>query len=147
MQWLMIPFVILTGVLNGAQAGANAQLSKSLGDPVAAAFVVYAGGLLTFLVLAPFMGFSPATYLKLRHTPWWAMIGGVGGALFIVAMLTTADKLGTGAFIGLTVTSATLISIAIDHFGWLGVEPHPAGLWRLVGGALMIAGVALVAIF
>ena len=35
MQWIMIPLVIIAGALNGAQAGANSTLSRSLGDPVA----------------------------------------------------------------------------------------------------------------
>ena len=75
------------------------------------------------------------------------MVGGVGGALFILAMLTAAPKLGAGAFTGLTVTAALVITILIDNNGWLGVDRHPAGLARLAGGALMIAGVALVAKF
>ena len=133
--------------MNGAQAGANSTLSKSLGNPIASALVVYLAGLLTFAVLAPFYGLSASSFGKLRETPWWAMVGGVGGALFIVAMLTTAPKLGAGAFTGLTVTAALLITIAVDNFGWLGVDKHPAGLARIAGGLLMIAGVALVAKF
>lgn len=147
MQWLMIPLVVIAGVLNGAQAGANAKLAKSLGDPVASALVVYAAGLTTFAVLSPFLGFHFASLGKLRETPWWAMVGGVGGAVFIVMMLTAAPKLGPGAFTGLTVTAAIVATLAIDHFGWLGAERHPAGLARLLGGALMVTGVALVAKF
>lgn len=147
MQWLMIPLVIITGALNGAQAGANAKLSKSLGDPIACALVVYLAGLLTFAALSPFLGFHLASFGKLRETPWWAMVGGVGGALFITMMLTAAPKLGPGAFTGLTVTAAVITTLAVDNFGWLGAERHPAGLARLIGGGLMIAGVALVAKF
>ena len=75
------------------------------------------------------------------------MVGGVGGALFILMMLTAAPKLGPGAFTGLTVTAAIIATLAIDHFGWLGADRHPAGLARLAGGTLMIVGVALVAKF
>lgn len=147
MQWLMIPLVIIAGALNGAQAGANSTLSKSLGNPIASALVVYSAGLITFAVLAPFFGFQFSSLGKLRQTPWWAMIGGVGGALFIVSMLVAAPKLGTGAFTGLTITAALVVTILIDNYGWLGVARHPAGLARIAGATLMIAGIALVAKF
>ena len=147
MQWLMIPLVLIAGALNGAQAGANSTLAKSVGNPIASALVVYSAGLLTFALLAPFLGFQFFDFGKLRQTPWWAVIGGVGGALFILAMLTAAPKLGSGAFTGLTVTAAIIVTIMVDHNGWLGVDRHPAGLARIVGGALMIAGVTLVAKF
>ena len=38
-------------------------------------------------------------------------------------------------------------SVLIDNYGWLGFPQHTAGLWRLVGAGLMIAGVTLVAVF
>jgi transporter family-2 protein len=38
-------------------------------------------------------------------------------------------------------------SIVLDHFGWVGFERHAASLWRILGGLLMVAGVALVAAF
>ena len=55
MQWLMIPLVLIAGALHGAQADANSTLSKSLGNPIASALVVYLAGLCTFAVLAPLL--------------------------------------------------------------------------------------------
>lgn len=48
---------------------------------------------------------------------------------------------------GITVTSALVMSLAIDHFGWLRVDPHPITLPRALGGVLMVCGVVLVARF
>jgi transporter family-2 protein len=45
------------------------------------------------------------------------------------------------------VTAAVVVSLALDHFGLVGFEEHRANPWRLLGAALMIAGVALVARF
>ena len=37
--------------------------------------------------------------------PWWAPLGGLVGALAVVAGLLFVDKIGAGAFAGLTITA------------------------------------------
>ncbi|HEY6855591.1 MAG TPA: DMT family transporter, partial [Mycobacterium sp.] len=54
---------------------------------------------------------------------------------------------GAGVFIGLTVTAALIMSLLVDHFGWLRVDPHPISLGRVIGGLLLISGVALISKF
>ena len=55
--------------------------------------------------------------------------------------------MGAGAFAGLTITANILMSLLIDKYGMFGMEVHALGIWRILGGALMVAGVALIAIF
>ena len=44
-----------------------------------------------------------------------------------------------------TLVTAVVLSIALDQFGLLGLELRPAPWPRLLGGAIAIAGVVLVA--
>jgi transporter family-2 protein len=46
---------------------------------------------------------------------------------------------------GILVTSSVCASIVLDHFGLVGFQEHAASWGRIVGAALMIAGVWLVA--
>jgi len=55
--------------------------------------------------------------------------------------------MGAGVFTGITVTAAVVISILFDHFALMGFRHHPASVPRIVGAALMIAGLWLVATF
>ena len=68
----------------------------------------------------------------------------LGGGI-VVAQLMVARQIGAATFLGMLVTAGVVASIMLDHFGWVGFERHPATLWRIVGGLLMIGGVALVA--
>jgi transporter family-2 protein len=52
---------------------------------------------------------------------------------------------GAGPLAALTISANIFMSLAIDHFGLLRMAPHPLTPWRAVGGALMVAGVVLVA--
>lgn len=146
MQWLLIPFVIVTGVLNALQTGTNTRLAQA-GAPIVAGLAVYLVGFATLLVLSPFLGANWQSVGRLGQAPWWAWVGGVGGALYITAMLYATGRVGAGVFTGLTVTAAIVTSVLLDHFGWLGLPQHPAGWWRIVGAGLMVAGVVLVARF
>ena len=140
-------FIIVAGILNGLQTGMNSQLNKSLGQTILAAPIVYLAGLAAMLIAAPIMGARLGDYAKLAHTPWWAFCGGICGAVFIYAMLSTTQKVGAGVFMGLTVTSAVCASVALDHFGALGLDKHPVNLGRGAGVALMMVGVGLLAKF
>jgi len=63
----------------------------------------------------------------------------------MVAGLLFVDRVGTGAFAGLTITANILMSLTIDKFGWFGMPERSLDAARLVGAALMVCGIALIA--
>jgi hypothetical protein len=79
--------------------------------------------------------------------PWWAPLGGVIGAFAVIAGLLFVEKVGAGAFVGLTITANILMSLVIDHFGLFGVQQHSLGPGRAVGAVLMVAGVFAISKF
>ncbi len=83
----------------------------------------------------------------LGQMPWWAPLGGLIGSVAVIAGLMFVDKVGAGAFAGLTITANLLMSLVIDKFGLFGMPVHALTLWRILGGLLMIAGVGLIALF
>ena len=77
MSWITYLLAICAGGANPAQAGANAQLNKSLGSTVWAGIFIYLSGLLGMLLaLAIFRQTFPASG-KMAETPWWAWTGGL----------------------------------------------------------------------
>jgi len=147
MQWLGIPFVILIGVLNAIQSGSSAQLAKALGSPWPAAIAVSLVGLAGVAAALAFVGNPWPGMDKIMSTPWWAWIGGLFGAAYVLATLSFAGQLGAALFTGLSVTAAIVASVVLDHFGWVGFKPHALNIWRALGAALMIGGVGLIARF
>ena len=79
--------------------------------------------------------------------PWWAPLGGLVGAGAVVTGLLFVDKVGAGAFAGLTITANILMSLLIDKYGWFGTEVHPLGGMRMVGAVLMVVGIGFIAKF
>lgn len=81
---------------------------------------------------------------SLAKTPWWAWAGTVIAAVPVITTLLFAGRLGGAAYNGLVVTATMVMSVVLDQFGLLGFDVHVAGLWRIVGAVLMIAGVSLI---
>jgi transporter family-2 protein len=58
-----------------------------------------------------------------------------------------AQRMGSGVFTGISVTSAVIMSVVLDNFGWMGFKVHPASWPRIAGCALMIVGLWMTAEF
>ncbi len=149
MIWLGYLLVLVASSLNAVQTGCNAKLQRGLAQPLLAAAVVYAVGLAVLLTaLAVGVAVRGTAWVSpggLARVPWWALAGGVLGSTYILAMVTMADRVGSAAFMALSFAATIATAVLIDHYGWLGMRHHPAGLWRVVGCALMAGGVVLVA--
>lgn len=135
------------GILNAVHSGTNATLQHQLARPWWSALLV---GVVSCLVLLAGVAVTREAFPaagRLATTPWWAWAGTAAGAVPIISSLLFARTLGGGAYNGIVVTSTILASILLDNFGLLGFEHHPVNLPRLVGAALMVAGVCLVSLF
>jgi bacterial/archaeal transporter family-2 protein len=145
-SWI-IPFIILGGALQSCGAAMNGQLNKYIVNPWLASAVSFS--LITFFFAGAFliMPHPLPTPKDLASLPWWAVIGGLVGAVQVYAGLTLVTKVGAGPFVGLTVTAALIMSLVIDHFGLFRMAYHPLNIWRAVGGLLLVGGVILIAKF
>ena len=141
---LPVLLTMLAGAGIVVQQALNANLRVALASAAWSGFVSYFVGLacMVFLVLAA-RDPLPAAGIAAR-IPWWAWSGGLFGATFIVIAILIVPKLGAAAFIAILVTGQMLASLAFDHFGWLGLTQRPIDLPRLLGVALLIAGVVLI---
>ncbi|SEC10841.1 DMT family transporter [Terriglobus roseus] len=147
MQWFAIVFALVAGAANPFQSGSNAALKTQLGQPLWATVWVYGTGLLGVLLMQAILRQPLPSGAQVSTVSWWAWTGGLISIIATVIGLMLAQKLGSGVFTGVSITASVVVSILLDHFGMLGLKQHTASPMRLVGGALMVCGVWLVARF
>ena len=143
MKPLLMAVAIVAGALLALQPAINAELARRAGSPHAAAVISL---LVSLAVLAPIalvwgrFGGRAA----FADAPWWALLGGVAGAVFVLAGIAISPALGAVAFIACIVGGQFLGSMAADQFGLFGLTARPADGPRLAGIALMLLGLARV---
>jgi bacterial/archaeal transporter family-2 protein len=122
----------------------NANLRSQINSAVWSGFTSYLVGVLCMIAMALALQEPIPSVGVLTRIPWWAWSGGLFGAIFIAISILVAHQLGAAALIALLVTGQMVASIVLDHFGWLGLEPRPIDLARLIGVCLLIGGVVLI---
>jgi arsenical pump membrane protein len=145
-MWLY-PVILVAGALQAWGPPMNGALRNALTNPWLASLVSFLPIVALLGVMLMCLPRPLPTVEGVSGMPWWAPLGGLAGAFAVVAGLLFVDKVGAAVFAGLTITANILMSLAIDQFGLFGMPVHHLGLWRVVGGALMVAGIALVAVF
>ncbi|MGZ9098502.1 MAG: DMT family transporter [Brevundimonas sp.] len=130
--------VVLGGAATALQAPTNAKMMTAVGSPVNAAFVSFAVGTAALGILAVILQTRPDMAAS-RALPWYAWVGGLYGAIFVVAAAWGVPRLGVATTIILMVAGQLLLSVALDHFGAMGMPKQPIS-WGRVAGVLMVLG-------
>jgi bacterial/archaeal transporter family-2 protein len=143
METIFVPLALIAGGLLPIQAGANAQLSKSVASPFAATTLQLLVGAVVLLLITTLAG-SLAALAGLSDVPWWHAIGGLASALYVVSGILLFPRLGAIVTVGLFISGQMLASVALDTSGILGVAPQSfdlataAGTWAVLLGIVAI---------
>ena len=60
--------------------------------------------------------------------PWWALVGGLLGAVYVTVALVAVRTLGASGLTAVVIAGQLAISVVIDRFGLLGVAKQPIGV-------------------
>lgn len=140
LPWLAAAFAI--GLLLAAQPALNAEIARQAGAPLAAASLSLAISLALVLPFAA-LTWPGGGFGWLGTLPWWAFVGGVAGACFVLGGLTIVPAIGVVAFVGCVLFGQVVGATLIDQFGAFNMSLRPIGLERGLAIALVLAGVAL----
>ena len=144
METIFVPLALLAGGLLPIQAGANAQLSKSVASPFAATTLQLLVGAAVLLLITTLAG-SLAALAGLSGVPWWHAIGGLASALYVVSGILLFPRLGAVVTVGLFIAGQMLASVALDTSGILGVAAQSFDIATAAGtGAVLLGIIAIV---
>jgi transporter family-2 protein len=142
---LLALLAVGAGACIALQASANGKFRQNIGDnPLFAAYFSICGTILTATLAILLLRPTVPTMATLRETPWWNWIGGPLGALIVLAGAALTSRLGAALFIALVVGGQLLCSLALDHFALMGLKEQPITAGRVLGAALVVAGVVCI---
>jgi len=143
-ELILILVALAAGAGLPVQAGVNAVMGRYAGRPEWAAFVNFAVGLVALAGWLAALRLAPPAAATLARAPWWSWTGGLLGASYVSAVVLLTPRLGVATTLALTVAGQMAGALVLDHYGALGLELRPISGTKLVGAALLVAGVVLV---
>ena len=143
MEMPFVLFSLFAGGLLPVQAGANAQLSRTVGSPFLATTLQLSRRGPALAAVAGLAGSLPAL-AALPDVPWWHAIGGLASALYVLSGILLFPRLGAVVTVGLLIAGQILASVALDATGALGVAPKDFGGATLAGTLAVFAGTAAI---
>lgn len=140
---LLLPLTLGIGIAMSLQTAINSQLREYLNSPVQAAFLSFLIGTVALSMLMLLQAQEKPSFSQLAQVPWFLWLGGLLGVYAISISIYTAPQMGFLTFSGLVIFGQLLMSMLLDHFGWLGSERTALNWQRLLGGVIIFIGVLL----
>lgn len=137
---LFLGMAVVAGAMIPFQAGANAVLGRALGSPLWAALLSLCVSALSVLPVLMVLRVPFPAAEGLSAYPKWIWIGGIGGAIYVIAAVALAPRLGAAGFMVAVVTGQILASLVIDRIGAVGFAVRPLDSARLIGAGLIVLG-------
>ena len=136
---------ILAGVCVAIQTGINSQLRLELQSPLQAALVSFLVGTIVLILLLIFRNEWRIDLSIVHQAPWWIWMGGVLGAFYVSSIVFVAPKIGAVAVSIYIIFGQLIMSVILDHYGWLGFPKISISIERIIGLIFVFIGVVLVA--
>ena len=135
---------VLLGAALSLQPAINATIARILGNPLLAAGISISISLIVVVALWLAWGKAAGDFSQFKYLPWWVIVGGVVGAIFVAGSIVTAPVLGVALFFVCMVAGQLIGSTIIDQIGAFGLEVKPINTMKIIGLGLVILGAALV---
>jgi transporter family-2 protein len=135
--------VILTAAAGGLialQAPINGRLGDVAGS-LQATLVTFLIGTLLLVGIVALANGGFGQIGEVRHVSWIYLTGGVLGAAYVTVALVAVRTLGAGGVTAATFAGQLALSLVVDQLGILGVARQPITASKVLGVALLVAGV------
>ena len=147
MNSISVILMLIAGAGVAAQIAINAHLRAVSGSALWAANITFAVSMLLGLgvtAVAFPLGAVTLPSPALWRAPIWVWAGGLGGAAYVLLAVVLAARLGALLLSAAGIVGQLAASLLIDHYGWFGMAVQPVTPPRLIGVALLAAGVVLI---
>jgi transporter family-2 protein len=142
--YFFIVLAVIAGMMMPTQASINNKLAGEINGPILAAFVSFVIGTIALFVYIVATGIPLNNLNSLKNASVISWTGGLLGAFFVASAVILVPKLGVALTFSLIVAGQMIITLVLDHYGFLGVPVKEVNIQRLLGIILIIGGVILI---
>ncbi|MDQ0060142.1 DMT family transporter [Paenibacillus harenae] len=135
-----IIYSLLGGIFVSIQSVFNTRLSEKAGFWVTNTFVHGTGFALSLIIM---LILKDGSIAKLPTVNKLYLVGGALGVMIVFSVMKGITALGPAYSVALLLIAQLIVALLIDSFGLFGIEKVPFTMNKLLGIAIMVAGVVV----
>ncbi|MEP7730335.1 DMT family transporter [Marinomonas primoryensis] len=133
--------LVLGGIALSVQSSINGRLGHNVGVIASAWLTFVIGFAISFLL---FFFFESNHEVSLFSAPKWQLSGALFGVMYMLIVVFAVPKIGIAAATVCTISGQLIMSLLIDHFGWLENKIIPLDDYRYFAILLLVAAVTMI---
>lgn len=122
----------------------NSRLGQHLNSSMGAALISFGVGTVVILLANLLIQTRLDNLKQAFSAPWYLWTGGALGAVFVSSAILIVPRIGIASFLAAAVAGQLIISLYLDHIGFLGIPYREISLTRVAGILFLLTGVLLI---
>ncbi|MDN4494724.1 DMT family transporter [Ureibacillus aquaedulcis] len=141
MRLLSYLLALMAGAALSFEGAIYAELGKSIGQIETSFYNFFMGSIILGLLWL-FFGKGKLSYAL--EAPKWSLLGGVLGVVYLTSIVISVPFVGVGITMVAVIIGQLVMSMVIEHFGWLGSKKTKINKDKIFAVLSMIIALVLI---
>lgn len=141
MRYISYLLALFAGAALSFEGAIYGELGKTIGQ-LETSFYNFLMGSIIMGLLWIFFGKGKLSYAV--EAPKWSLLGGVLGVIYLTSIVISVPFVGVGVTMVAVIIGQLVMSMVIEHFGWLGSKKTRINKEKIMAVISMIIALILV---
>ncbi|SDQ05617.1 DMT family transporter [Virgibacillus salinus] len=141
MRYISYILALLAGAALSFEGALYGELGKTIGKLETSFYNFFVGSIILGLLWL-FFGKGKLSYAV--EAPKWTLLGGVLGVVYLTSIVISVPFVGVGITMVAVIIGQLVMSMVIEHYGWLGSKKSRINKEKILAIISMIIALVLV---
>jgi bacterial/archaeal transporter family-2 protein len=141
MRYFAYILALLAGTALSFEGAIYGELGKSIGQLETSFYNFFMGSIIMGLLWV-FFGKGKLSYVV--EAPKWSLLGGILGVVYLTSIVVSVPFVGIGITMVAVIIGQLVMSMVIEHFGWLGSQKSRINKEKIFAVISMVIALVLV---
>ncbi|MDO3411623.1 DMT family transporter [Saccharibacillus sp. CPCC 101409] len=141
MRYLYYGLALLAGAALSFEGAIYAELGKSIGQLETSFYNFLAGSIILGLL---WLFFGKGHLPHVLRAPKWSLLGGLLGVAYLTSIVISVPYVGVGITMVAVIVGQMVMSMTIEHYGWLGSEKSAVNKEKILAALSMAVALVLI---
>ena len=141
MRYFAYILALLAGAALSFEGAIYGELGKSIGQLETSFYNFFMGSIIMGLL---WLFFGKGKLSNVVEAPKWSLLGGILGVVYLTSIVISVPFVGVGITMVAVIIGQLVMSMVIEHYGWLGSQKSRINKEKIFAVISMIIALVLV---